>query len=107
VSAGSEQFLVSGVAIGPSDDTPWYPSRNTAYLVSGDIRDGWWESRLAFPGYARPSTFLPEVLMVDRVQQESHDVLTNFPLSVLDRTPDTELPALTLEKLTVVDTSGP
>lgn len=102
---------VSGVAINPSDDTPWYPSRNTAHLVSGDIRDGWWESQLTFPRYARPGTFVPDVLTVDRVQRENHDILGDFPLTVLDSTPDTELPALTLEKPLVQDSydvqSGP
>jgi hypothetical protein len=102
---------VSGVAIDASDATPWYTSRNTAHLVSGDIRDGWWESQLTFPRYARPGTFVPDVLAVDRVQRENRDVLADFPLTVVDTTPDTELPAVTLEKPLLQDSynveSGP
>lgn len=83
------------VRITPGPETPWLPA-GSAELRSGDVRDGWWSATLTLRRWSRPGTFVPRVVVWDRLSRRSE---TDFPeagLEVVDATPDLEQPEVTL-----------
>jgi len=63
------------------------------HLVSGTVRDGWWESTVRFPRYGRPGTFQVTTWIRDRVGRVSMDQHSDV-YTVVDRNPDLALPVV-------------
>jgi hypothetical protein len=83
------------VRITPGEGTPWFPATNPE-LRTGDVRDGWWTATLTLRRWSMPGTYVPNVTVWDRLDRRS---VTEFPessIEVIDATPDTEQPSVTL-----------
>ncbi|WP_202879289.1 hypothetical protein [Nocardioides cynanchi] len=91
---------VSMVSFRPDLSVPWMPRSTGAHLVSGDIRDGWWEGSLTFRQTSRPGTYIPIVQTYDRVGRSNSQTFWDFSLPVVDANPDQSLPQVTLQKPT-------
>ncbi len=64
--------------------------------VSGDQRDGWWETTATVPRWTRPATLSPTVIVRDRLDRTQYDTSSPARLQVLDDDPDTETPRMWL-----------
>ena len=64
--------------------------------VGGDQRDGWWETTVTVPRWARPSTLRPTVIVRDRLDRTQYDTSSPARLQILDDRPDTETPRMWL-----------
>lgn len=58
-----------------------------AHLVSGNVRDGWWEMTSVVPRFAKPGTFDVRVQMYDRVGRSSSNVFADR-ITLVNRDPD-------------------
>jgi hemolysin type calcium-binding protein len=65
-------------------------------LVSGDERDGWWETTTTVPRWTRPATLGPTAIVRDRLDRMQFDSSSPARLQVLDDNPDTTGPRLEL-----------
>lgn len=83
------------VGIGPSDDTPWFPSAS-AVLTSGDVRNGWWTATLTVGRWTRPGTYVPQVGVSDRIKRSSLTAFETAAFEVRNAAPDLEQPEVTL-----------
>ena len=65
----------------------------TPSLVSGTIRNGWWKATTYIQRYASPMSVSLLINMTDRVGRQSFQQFDDA-LTIIDRTPDTVLPAV-------------
>ena len=86
---------VDDVLIGPGEDTPWFPG-TMAKLVSGDVRNGWWTATVTVRRWSMPGTYVPVVEIWDRLHRQSETPFPAAGVEVLDATPDTVKPEVTL-----------
>ncbi|MGE5719211.1 MAG: calcium-binding protein [Nocardioidaceae bacterium] len=69
-------------------------------LVSGTDRDGWWEGAATIPRWTPQVTLHPDVWVTDRQGRSINTDGQGATLQVVDADPDTEVPRLTLTKVT-------
>lgn len=65
-------------------------------LVSGTVRNGWWDVTVSFPRYRLPGTFVATVVTGDRIGRKASFDFPSVTVGVRDDTPDLELPEVTL-----------
>jgi Ca2+-binding RTX toxin-like protein len=86
---------VERVSVQSPYETRWFP-RSAPSLVSGTLRDGWWEGTLEFRAGMVPGTFRPIVLIQDRLTRLAEIALEEPSVMVLNDVPDLENPGVTL-----------
>lgn len=87
---------VTMASVRPAEGDPdSYPSENLQ-LVSGNVRDGWWQGTLTFDRWLEPDTYHLRISMSDRVFRWSDSDLAEPAIQVLDAKPDLVLPEVTL-----------
>jgi len=97
----SDDTGVDTVGVGPGPGAAGFPAAN-AFLISGNVRNGWWEATLVFQRWSPPGTYQVHVGVSDRVNR-GRSVATTTSIEVLDQTPDLEQPAAYLLSPTPTD----
>jgi hypothetical protein len=82
------------LGLAPSDVSPSFQG-GLATLVSGTVRDGWWQLKGVARRYGEPGTFPVDVAAHDRVGRSSASPLDKGSLTVHDDTPDRTRPDVT------------